>query len=384
MDDEWDPLACDDMPDDDEPVGVPAPAAPAATASAGEEGAAAQIGLTDKNCRVIVKQVLQEVNCLDPRLWMDLEHAGLPDLSLGAATCTVDNWTHTDVLLTLGAGIAYITLNRPNEKNMINDGLAAGLRDAVQLLHTRRDIRVVVLSGKGKFFCAGDDPARLSTLIESETIPLWPGANQEAVEALADRARHSGLFPGGRGVGLVAESKCLWNLATLPQVTVGVATGSAIGAGVGLLCCCDIVIGVNGVFLNFDELQRGLISGVATPYVMQKIGSRHVKEMMCRGLNISAEKAVALGAFDHVVSTPQDVQQVLAEVCRDITDAAPEAVTETKRIIAAVSGMPVSGVLMDYTVMKHSAVLQGGEFAAKAKAPWKTSTVVPLVPPPWV
>merc|ERR1719291_1140279 len=67
-----------------------------------------------------------------------------------APKCTSSNWTHTDVNLEVGEGIAYITLNRPAANNALNDSMLQGFHDACFELHRRTDIRIAILRAEGK------------------------------------------------------------------------------------------------------------------------------------------------------------------------------------------------------------------------------------------
>lgn len=110
----------------------------------------------------------------------------------------------------LAKAIAYVTLNRPEDNNRLGEGIVAGLCDAVLLLHSRPDIRVVVFSGEGKLLCGGRDPKGDAFGFNAQV-----GEGTEALE--------SGAFPEGRvsvgrmlqalprtmGVGSTGPEKCL-------------------------------------------------------------------------------------------------------------------------------------------------------------------------------
>lgn len=129
--------------------------------------------------------------------------------------CTSTNWSYTEVEFEVGQGIAYITLNRPQANNALNDGILLGIHDACFELHRRSDVRVVVLQAEGKMFCAGGDPKSFQ-----DTAAM---TDMESRTASVSFMRLLQFFQG------------------LPQFTIGLAQGSAMGTGVGLLAACDVV-----------------------------------------------------------------------------------------------------------------------------------------------
>merc|ERR1712032_206313 len=96
----------------------------------------------------------------------------------------------------LSQGIAYITLNRPGDSNVLSESMYTALCDACFNLHERKDISAVVLSGEGSMFCAGSDP-NIDGLRTFRVMQQSP-AKKQSIEDLMERGMKLGAFPNGR------------------------------------------------------------------------------------------------------------------------------------------------------------------------------------------
>jgi len=302
----------------------------------------------------------------------DFSKAANPDLSLGGPTCTAENWSHTDVNLVFGQGIAYIILNNPAKKNLITDAVYAGLRDAVAILHQRLDIQIVVLAAKGSLFSAGDDVKRIQALSNSNKFATGKDPKKEDVDAFVERAIASGQFPNGNGLQLVVDSKTLWNLAMLPQLTIALVTGSALGAGVGLVTCCDLVMASKNAYFNVSEVKQGMLAGMIAPFISSKWGLAKLQSLLVWGKNLTPEDVGA----NYILQDPKDAQSQLEKICKNMSDCDPGAVAATKRLTYGVAGRPMSDEMIAYL---QECV--DGEESSKASRP--KSPIVPVTPPPW-
>lgn len=119
--------------------------------------------------------------------------------------------------------VAVITLNRPQNKNAIDDKITEGLVLAVERIHATPSLRVVFLTGNGAMFCAGGDPKGFLKAQELGMAAKESGGKDENSNSAGDFA------------------ELLRQLNSLPVYLVGLANGSAMGGGFGLLCCCDCV-----------------------------------------------------------------------------------------------------------------------------------------------
>ena len=145
------------------------------------------------------------------------------------------------------AGIDYVTLNRPNIRNAVNDAVIEELTHWADAAATDRRLRLAVLGGAGKTFCAGADLGWMSRTIDYEYE-----ANLHDAWALAR------LFA---------------RLDTLPVPLVGRVHGAALGGGVGLVAVCDIAVATEDTVFGFTEVKLGIVPAVISPYAVAKIGA---------------------------------------------------------------------------------------------------------------
>mmetsp|Transcript_34021 Transcript_34021/g.97854 ORF Transcript_34021/g.97854 Transcript_34021/m.97854 type:complete len:340 (-) Transcript_34021:62-1081(-) len=273
--------------------------------------------------------------------------------------CTSANWSYTDVNFELGDGIAYITLNRPDANNALNSGISEALHDATFELHRRKDIRIVVLRAEGKMFCAGGDP-----------------------KSFADAAAMSDADNMKQAVSFM---KFLYFFQCLPQFSVGLAQGSAMGSGIGLLAACDVVVAVSSARFTVSEVKLGTSPLTIAPFLTRKVGAAFAKRMLCTADNISAPEAKRMGLITDVVDDEMDFSKYVESVCDKVTLCAPIAASRAKRLVQNVSQRPLSLKLLEYTGGELADIRIGEEaikgmvaVQAKTKPFWAENPIKPL------
>jgi len=273
--------------------------------------------------------------------------------------CTSANWTHTDVNFEVGEGIAYITLNRPHANNALSDTMQQGLHDACFELHRRTDIRIAVLRAEGKMFCAGGDPKSF----------------QEAAQMSDAAIRKS----------TTSFMRLLYYFQCLPQFTVGLAQGSAMGTGLGLLAACDTVCAVSAARFVVSDVKLGFVPASIAPFIAGKVGPAHAKRILCTGENVSAPLAKQMGLISEIVDDELDFSKHVETICEKITLCAPVASARSKRLVQNVSSRPLSLKLLAYTGGELADVRVGDEAVkgmvavqAKTKPFWAEKLIMPL------
>jgi len=276
-----------------------------------------------------------------------------------APTCRSDSWIHKDVMFEIGSGIAYITLNRPQANNAINDRVIEALNDACCELHKRSDVRVVVLRSEGKMFCAGSEPS----------------SYQEALAVSdTDSRRATATF-----------IKLLYWFQSLPQFVIGLAHGSSMGTGIGLLACCDVAFAVKTARFTVNDVQLGSCPATIAAFVTQKVGQTNAIRMLCTAENLSADDCMKMGLLNDVVEDASKFSALVSDLCDKITLCAPMASSRCKRLAQSVSCQPIASNVMDFTAGELSFVAGSPEtFAgfsavlAKTKPSWANTTIKPF------
>ena len=208
-------------------------------------------------------------------------------------------------------GILTLTLNRPQKRNALNSAVIDGLHSALDAADLDADVRVVVITGAGKDFCAGAD---LEELLASAD------ASPEANEAAA--LRLGGLF--GR-------------MRQLPKPVVAVVRGRALAGGAGLMTACDIVLAGTGAQVGYPEVLRGFVPAMVMTMLRRLVGEKAALDLVLTGRSLGAGEALARGMVSRVVPD-EALEREAAEVLRALTSAPASALALTKRLFYQLDG----------------------------------------------
>jgi methylglutaconyl-CoA hydratase len=216
-------------------------------------------------------------------------------------------------LLTKREGaVEYLTLNRPEVRNAFNEDMIAELTDWALALSDRagpEDVRVAVLSGAGKVFCAGADVGWMAKTV---------GYTEE--ENMRDATAASLLFA---------------TLDRLPIPLVGRIHGAAIGGGAGLAAVCDVVVAEQQAVFGFTEVKIGIMPAVISPFVLAKIGRSAARELFLTGARFSAVRAREIGLI-HATVPASDLDNAVSGYVHEVLASAPQAIAAAKALIVDV------------------------------------------------
>jgi len=220
-------------------------------------------------------------------------------------------------------GVAVITLNRPRSANAISAQLSRELDDVLQLLRSDSDVRVLVLTGAGRHFCAGAD------LRDPE---------QEATGWL-DIAR--------RGVD---------TLAAMPIPVIAAINGTAVGGGLELALACDIRIAEPGAKLGLPEVKIGALPGAGGLSRLQAVvGAHPAMTLVMTGRVITAEEGERLGLVSLPAPGTSAVQTAMA-LADEIAQMAGYATRTAKLIFQQTFGRaPDSAMRTEYGLVDRMA-----------------------------
>ncbi|MBR1514214.1 MAG: enoyl-CoA hydratase/isomerase family protein [Bacteroidales bacterium] len=211
----------------------------------------------------------------------------------------------------LGESVAWVCLDRPEVRNALNAELIQELTEVFDWLDKRDDIRVVVLKGNGKAFCAGADLNYMKEMAQFSH-------NQN----IADAEKLSKLF----------QTIHFCNKAVIVEVH-----GACIGGANGIVATADIVIAERDTKFAFSEVRLGLTPATISPFVVNRIGSTHAKELMLTGRRFTADEAKDFGLVNRVVEET-DMLATEREYIDYFMQASPDAVAECKNLLRMVGG----------------------------------------------
>jgi methylglutaconyl-CoA hydratase len=200
-------------------------------------------------------------------------------------------------------GVASLTLNRPQRRNALDPSLVAEATAALQRLGECPDVRVVLLSGAGRNFCAGGD-------IES--------MKHMASASLEENERDARLL-----------SDLMRTLDRLGKPTLAVVQGAAYGGGVGLVACCDIVVAADSASFCLSEVKIGLTPSVIGPYVHRVIGARQARRYFLSAEVIPGRRAQEIGLV-HEIAPEAELDSVGGRIVEALLAGAPGAVRDSK------------------------------------------------------
>lgn len=210
--------------------------------------------------------------------------------------------------------VLIATLNRPEAANGINAEMAAAFESLAERLEQDAEIHALVLTGKGRVFCSGGDVGAFkSTLAQADGAARLPALLNE----LATRV-HAALE----------------RLAAAGPLLIAAVNGPATGAGLGLLCACDLAYARPGATLRAGFSRLKLSPDTATSYYLPRIiGYRRSLELLLRGDAVTADAALQLGLFCELIDQDEDafVGEVLQRTQALI--AAGPAVAQTRRLL---------------------------------------------------
>lgn len=238
--------------------------------------------------------------------------------------------------LTIDArGVAWVRLNRPDRHNAMDAAMIGELTEAADRLGHDPAVRVVVLTGAGRSFCAGGDLAWMQAQMRADAQARAQGA-----QSLADM---------------------LGALDRMPKPLIARVQGPAFGGGLGLISVCDVAIGVGGARFGLTEVRLGLIPATIGPYLVARMGAAQARRVFFSGRVFDAAEAVALGLLARAVPDAMLDTAVEAEIAPYLA-AAPGAVAAGKRLLADLA-RPVDDAQIAQTVAALIARWESAESA---------------------
>jgi len=206
--------------------------------------------------------------------------------------------------LTMDGAIARLTLERPEALNALNREVAAALEDSLGRLERARDVSVVVLSGRGRAFCAGNDIAEMPALSPADA------------EALSQRWQD-----------------IMDRFARLPQVTIAAVQGYALGGGCMLAAAQDLRIAETGATFGLPEITLGFNPSYGIARLLDVVGGGHARELLLTGRPVGAAEAQRMGLVTRVVPDGT-LERAAADFAAEVARHPRGGLAATKAIVA--------------------------------------------------
>ena len=237
------------------------------------------------------------------------------------------------VTTSVADGIATVTLNRGDKANALNRELIAALGAAIDAVASRcapaGDIRVLVVAGAGKSFCAGMD---------------LRGVMNDPV-AMGDMLREL--------------SRASRALRRLPVPTIARVQGAAVGGGCGLMVVTDFAVTHPESRVGYPEVDLGICPAVVAPWLIKKIGAGRARAMLLAGGTLTGQQGFDAGLATHLCAAEQ-LDATVADLARRLSTGGPNALAVTKRWLNELDGSNEDAVL-DKAAELSAQIIAGSE-----------------------
>jgi methylglutaconyl-CoA hydratase len=218
--------------------------------------------------------------------------------------------------------VATIWMNRPEIHNAFDEILIAELTAACIALNEDKDIRVVILAGRGKSFSAGADLNWMK------------------------RAAHNGIDDNLNDARALANM--LRTLAEMKKPTIARVQGAALGGGMGLVAACDIAIASTKAVFATSEVRFGIIPSAISPYVLRAIGGRQAYRYFQSAERIDAARAREISLVHETVEA-EGLDAKVQEIVDALLQGGPLSQAAAKDLIRAVDKQPINNTLVEDT-----------------------------------
>ncbi|MBN9236545.1 MULTISPECIES: enoyl-CoA hydratase/isomerase family protein [Phyllobacteriaceae] len=206
--------------------------------------------------------------------------------------------------------IGIVTLRRPEKFNALDIPMLRALEKALDEAEAAESVRVVLLCGEGKGFCAGGD------------VDAWAAMSAADFQVQWVRYGH----------------RVFDRLARLRQPTIAVLSGHALGGGLELAAACDFRVAETQAKLGFPETSIGVVPGWSgTQRAVRRFGAQAVRRMALGGEVFAATDALALGIVDRVAATGEALAEAKNWAAK-IAERGPLATEAAKLMIAVAEG----------------------------------------------
>jgi len=222
------------------------------------------------------------------------------------------------ILYRAEAGIARITLNRPEKRNALNAEMIAGLRDTLQRSAADPAVGVVLISGAGPDFCAGMDLLALDRGNDASALEHLQTARQLAEVLLAIR-KH-------------------------PHPVVAAMRGRALGGGAGIASASDLILASKSAWIGYPEVKIGFVPAMVAALLRRSVTEKRMFELLATGESINAAEAHAIGLINRVYEDA-DLEPGVDAYVQELAAKSPSALTLMKSLLYQTDGMTLEKAL---------------------------------------
>ena len=220
------------------------------------------------------------------------------------------------IAVSLAEGVAEIRLDRPDKSNAMNDAMWQEIRQAFAWVDATPAVRVAILSGEGRNFCAGIDLAMMGGIQQRIAHPD-PARSREALRRL-----------------ILDFQDCLTAAERCRKPVVAAIQGACIGGALDLVTACDLRYAADGAVFSVREIDIGMVADVGTLQRLPRlIGEGMARELAYSGRNFDAAEATRLGLVNRVFASPEALTAAVREIAATIAAKSPLATRGLKEVM---------------------------------------------------
>lgn len=235
-------------------------------------------------------------------------------------------------------GIATIELARPEARNALSREMITELGAAVDAVAGDPSVRVLILCGEGKSFCAGMD-----------------------LKAVADD-------PIAMGDMLRALSRTSRAIRRLSIPTIARVQGGAVGGGCGLMVVCDFAVTHPEAKLGYPEVDLGICPAVVAPWLVKRIGAGAARAMLLAGGTMSGEEGFRRGLATHLVAE-SELGPAAQQLAERLAKGGPKAIAATKHWLNELDGS-LDDAIAEEAAEISARIIAGEEAQSRLRALW--------------
>lgn len=222
----------------------------------------------------------------------------------------------TTISVRMEGAVAEVCLNRPDRSNALNEAMWQELREVLCWADTTPEVRVVVLSGAGRNFCAGIDLAMLAGVAQVVAHPD-PARTHEKLRRL-----------------ILDLQDCLSSIEQCRKPVLAAIQGACIGGALDLVTACDMRYASADAVFSVREVDVGMTADVGTLQRLPRIVPDGIaRELAFTGRNVEASEAAAMGLVNRLFASPEELAAGVRQLAQAIAAKSPLAIRGTKEML---------------------------------------------------
>ncbi|CAG8494409.1 2501_t:CDS:1 [Diversispora eburnea] len=237
-----------------------------------------------------------------------------------------ENIKNQEILLDIENEVATITLNRPQHGNSLTISMVTEFLEAFNKVTSDPSVRIIVVTGTGKYFCTGLDLK-------------------------------------GHNVNIEEGIRFFQTVKECPKPVIAKINGPAFGGGVGFMFTMDIRIALSNAYFSFKEVKRGLVPAIISQYIIPEVGIFKTKQFMLTGEIISTDQALSSNFLTCTAKNLKELDNKVNKYINELLSSAPGAMSTIKKLVKVVNSNNDENIKINYIKQVFSDMMNSEEVA---------------------